>query len=124
MAARMLASVRAMISSMAADSVVAPVAPDQLDQAQLAHPERAALGAQVAEHLVGRARVGRDDADDALLLLVRLPHLGGRDAQPFLEVVEDPLDALAARPRAAHVGVVDDVHDEADQRRPRGTPAA
>ena len=58
MAARMLASLRAMISSMAATSVVAAVALGQLDQAQLADAQRAALRAQVAEHLVGRARVG------------------------------------------------------------------
>ena len=51
-----------------------------------------------------------------VLLLVFLPDLGGRDAQSFLEVVEDTLDALAAGPRAADVGVVHDVDDEADQR--------
>ena len=94
---------------------VRAVALGQLHQPQLAHPQGAALGAQVAQHLVGGARVGGDDADHAGLLPVLLPDLRRGNAQPLLEVVEDALHALAARAGAADVGVVDDVDDEADQ---------
>ena len=116
MAARMLASLRATISPMAARSSVPAVAGRQLLEPQLAHAQGAPLGAEVAENLVGRARVRRDDRDDALLLAVFLPDLGRRNAKPFLEVVENSFDALAARPRPAHVGVVEDVHGEAHER--------
>ena len=95
---------------------LAAVALDELDQAQLPHPQGAALGTQIAEHLLRRAGVGRDDPEHALVLAVRLPHARGRDPQPFLEIVEDPLHALAAGAGAADVGVVDDVDCEADQR--------
>jgi hypothetical protein len=44
------------------------VARRQLLQPQLADAQRAALRAEVAEHLLGRARVRRDDRDDALVL--------------------------------------------------------
>src|SRR5439155_24722238 len=46
---------------------------------------------------------------------VLAPHLGRRDAKAFLEIVEDAFDALAAGPLPADVGVVEDVHHEADR---------
>src|SRR5207244_1320695 len=95
---------------------LAAVARRQFLESELAHAQRAALCAEVAEDLLRRARVGGDDADDRLVLLVLGPHLRGRDAQPFLVVVEDALDGLAAWSRATDVGVMENVHREADQR--------
>ena len=95
---------------------VSTVALDQLDEPQLADAQRASLSPQVAQYLVRRARVGGDDTDDRLVLLVLAPDLGGWDAQSFLEVIEDPDDTLTARTLAADVGVMQDVDGEADQR--------
>src|SRR5206468_1129621 len=98
-----------------ADQRVAAVARGELLESQLADAQRASLGAQVAEDLARRARVRGDDPDDSRVLPVLAPHFGRRDAKAFLEIVEDAFDALAAGPLPADVGVVEDVHNEADR---------
>src|SRR5262249_42065793 len=94
---------------------IATVARGEPLEPQFTDPERASLRREIAEHAIWRPRVRGDDSDHARIGPIVAPHLRGRDPQALVEVIEDALDTLATRPLSADVGVMHDVHDEADE---------
>ena len=95
---------------------------DQLVEPPLAQPVGAELAADVAEHQFGRAAVGGDDALDVGVRRVAALVAHRRQMQALVEDLAR-LAGAASRHRAADVALVRDRAAEAEQRRPRRTPA-
>jgi hypothetical protein len=69
------------------------------------------LGVDVAQHLFGRAHVGRDQVDQGLVRRPRVVQLGDRDEQPLLE----HLARIGRQPAAADVDRVTRAAEEAHE---------
>ena len=87
---------------------------DELDQPLFAEPVGAELAADVAEHQLGRAAVGGDDALDVAVRLVAALVAHRRQMQAFVENLAR-LAGAASRHRAADVALVRDRAAEAEQ---------
>ena len=98
----------------AGQDLVAAVFADELAEPLLAQPIGAELAANVAQHQLGRAAVGRDDALDVGARLERALIAHGRKVQAFVEGLPR-LARAAARHRPADVALVGDAAAEADE---------
>ena len=90
--------------------IVDPVLLQHFDQAMLGGFSGGDLGVDIADHLIGNARICPEEFEDLLIRLTGLDQLRGENAQPFLEDVK-----RFRRVAAADVGQVGGIRGKGDQ---------